>query len=61
MAERQQFEFLVLLPDHAGVQAKRQEVRAEHIAGVKPKVAAGELVLGGAFFDKPGGTPVRFD
>ncbi|KAJ5324239.1 hypothetical protein N7476_002839 [Penicillium atrosanguineum] len=42
-------EFLCILPDKPGMQAKRLEVRPTHLAGVKPNVESGFIVAGGMF------------
>ncbi|KAJ5325979.1 uncharacterized protein N7506_009081 [Penicillium brevicompactum] len=42
-------EFLCILPDKPGAQAKRLEVRPLHLEGVKPLVASGAVVAGGEF------------
>ncbi|KAJ5229642.1 hypothetical protein N7489_010350 [Penicillium chrysogenum] len=39
-------EFLCILPDKPGAQAKRLEVRPKHLEGVKPNVASGAIVAG---------------
>ncbi|KAJ5342060.1 hypothetical protein N7541_011184 [Penicillium brevicompactum] len=39
-------EFLCILPDKPGAQAKRLEVRPLHLEGVKPLVASGAVVAG---------------
>ncbi|EKV19601.1 hypothetical protein PDIG_02020 [Penicillium digitatum PHI26] len=39
-------EFLCILPDKPGAQAKRLEVRPNHLEGVKPLVASGAIVAG---------------
>ncbi|KAJ5570501.1 uncharacterized protein N7459_009931 [Penicillium hispanicum] len=44
-------EFLCILPDKPGAQAKRLEVRPSHLEGVKPLVAAGSVVAGGAMLE----------
>ncbi|OQE21352.1 hypothetical protein PENSTE_c012G02145 [Penicillium steckii] len=44
-------EFLCILPDKPGAQAKRLEVRPSHLEGVKPLVASGSIVAGGAMLD----------
>ncbi|KAJ5143999.1 uncharacterized protein N7515_002786 [Penicillium bovifimosum] len=44
-------EFLCILPDFPGAQAKRLEVRPQHLENVKPLVASGHIVAGGAMFD----------
>ncbi|KAL2852804.1 hypothetical protein BJY01DRAFT_244384 [Aspergillus pseudoustus] len=44
-------EFLAILPDKPGAQAKRLEVRPKHLEGVKPLVDAGKVVVGGAMFN----------
>ncbi|KAL5342532.1 hypothetical protein BJX70DRAFT_394747 [Aspergillus crustosus] len=43
-------EFLCILPDFPNAQEKRLAVRAGHLANVKPLVAAGKVVVGGAMF-----------
>ncbi|KAJ5570889.1 hypothetical protein N7535_004549 [Penicillium sp. DV-2018c] len=44
-------EFLCILPDFPGAQAKRLEVRPQHLEGVKPLVASGHIVAGGAMLN----------
>ncbi|KAJ5150699.1 uncharacterized protein N7500_010888 [Penicillium coprophilum] len=44
-------EFLCILPDKAGAQAKRLEVRPKHLEGVKTHVASGAFVAGGAMLN----------
>ncbi|KAJ5304776.1 uncharacterized protein N7443_004436 [Penicillium atrosanguineum] len=44
-------EFLCILPDKPGIQAKRLEVRPTHLAGVKPNVESGFIVAGGAMLE----------
>ncbi|KAG0156833.1 hypothetical protein PDIDSM_4014 [Penicillium digitatum] len=44
-------EFLCILPDKPGAQAKRLEVRPNHLEGVKPLVASGAIVAGGAMLN----------
>ncbi|KAK9856205.1 hypothetical protein MYU51_000901 [Penicillium brevicompactum] len=44
-------EFLCILPDKPGAQAKRLEVRPLHLEGVKPLVASGAVVAGGAMLN----------
>ncbi|KUM66765.1 hypothetical protein ACN42_g332 [Penicillium freii] len=44
-------EFLCILPDKPGAQAKRLEVRPNHLEGVKPHVASGAIVAGGAMLN----------
>ncbi|CAP99069.1 hypothetical protein E8E15_005471 [Penicillium rubens] len=44
-------EFLCILPDKPGAQAKRLEVRPKHLEGVKPNVASGAIVAGGAMLN----------
>ncbi|KAL3481589.1 hypothetical protein BJX99DRAFT_253509 [Aspergillus californicus] len=39
-------EFLCILPDKPGAQAKRLEVRPKHLENVKPLVEAGKVVVG---------------
>ncbi|KAJ6007622.1 hypothetical protein N7540_011598 [Penicillium herquei] len=45
------YEFLCILPDKPGAQAKRIEVRPAHLEGVKPLVASGSIVAGGAMLN----------
>ncbi|KAI1616657.1 hypothetical protein EDD37DRAFT_67709 [Exophiala viscosa] len=45
-------EWLVRIPDFPGALQKRLEARPQHLAGVKPKVAAGTAVFGGATLSK---------
>lgn len=42
------FEWLVVVPDFPGAQAKRVEVRGAHLAALKPAVEAGLFKMGGA-------------
>ncbi|KAL5050306.1 hypothetical protein BDW71DRAFT_173576 [Aspergillus fruticulosus] len=44
-------EFLCIVPDKPGAQAKRLEVRSKHLEGVKPLVEAGKVVVGGAMLN----------
>ncbi|CDM27930.1 hypothetical protein DTO013E5_9013 [Penicillium roqueforti] len=44
-------EFLCILPDKPGAQAKRLEVRPNHLEGVKPHVASGTIVAAGAMLN----------
>ncbi|KAJ5635285.1 uncharacterized protein N7484_008598 [Penicillium longicatenatum] len=44
-------EFLCILPDFPGAQEKRLAVRPDHLEGVKPLVAAGSIVGGGAMLE----------
>ncbi|KAJ5812264.1 hypothetical protein N7474_008565 [Penicillium riverlandense] len=44
-------EFLCILPDKPGAMAKRIEVRPAHLEGVKPLVASGKVVAGGAMLN----------
>ncbi|KAJ5811061.1 YCII-like protein [Penicillium robsamsonii] len=44
-------EFLCILPDKPGAQAKRLEVRPKHLEGVTPNVASGAIVAGGAMLN----------
>ncbi|KAI9371568.1 hypothetical protein BJX61DRAFT_21023 [Aspergillus egyptiacus] len=44
-------EFLCILPDKPGAQAKRVEVRPKHLERVKPLVEAGKVVVGGAMLN----------
>ncbi|OLN96035.1 hypothetical protein CCHL11_03247 [Colletotrichum chlorophyti] len=45
-------EFLCILPDKPDSLARRLEVRPTHLAEVKPLVAAGKAVAGGAMFEE---------
>jgi uncharacterized protein len=47
-----QKEWLVLLPDHPNSLSKRVSVRQEHLTGVKPTVASGKVLFGGATLSK---------
>lgn len=55
-------EWLVIVPDKPGKQAKRLEVRAQHLAGVKPLVESGFVKKGGAIFNEQpeGDDPTKF-
>ncbi|KAL2812820.1 hypothetical protein BJX63DRAFT_395586 [Aspergillus granulosus] len=44
-------EFLCILPDKPGAQAKRLEVRPQHLEAVKPLVEAGKVIVGGAMLN----------
>ncbi|KAH6655693.1 hypothetical protein BKA67DRAFT_657616 [Truncatella angustata] len=57
------YEFLVVVPDKAGVQQKRLEVRAKHFEGIKAHVEAGTYKVGGATLnDIPeGNDPAKWD
>ncbi|KAL2867884.1 uncharacterized protein BJX67DRAFT_380441 [Aspergillus lucknowensis] len=44
-------EFLCIIPDKPGAQARRLEVRPTHLENVNPLVAAGKIVLGGAMLE----------
>ncbi|KAK0387291.1 hypothetical protein NLU13_5604 [Sarocladium strictum] len=57
------FEYLVIVPDKPGAQAKRLEVRAQHLAGIEPARAAGKWQMGGALFHETpqGGDPTKWD
>jgi len=46
-------EWLVILPDHPDSLSTRQQVRPEHLAGIKPLADAGTILFGGAFFENP--------
>lgn len=48
----QQKEWLVLLPDHPNALSKRLSVRAQHLNGVAPGLASGQVLLGGATLSK---------
>ncbi|KAJ5164290.1 YCII-related protein [Penicillium coprophilum] len=45
-------EFLCILPDNANVLAIRRKVKRVHYDGIKPLIAAGKLVDGGAIFEE---------
>ncbi|GAW12998.1 hypothetical protein ANO14919_023740 [Xylariales sp. No.14919] len=47
-----QYEWLVVVPDKAGVHEKRLEVRAQHLAGTKPLAESGFIKTGGAIFNE---------
>ncbi|KAI8946582.1 hypothetical protein F4801DRAFT_583244 [Xylaria longipes] len=50
------FEWLVVVPDKAGMEEKRKEIRAQHLEGVKPLAASGFIKTGGALLnEKPEG------
>ncbi|OAA56851.1 Dimeric alpha-beta barrel [Cordyceps fumosorosea ARSEF 2679] len=57
------FEFLVIVPDKPGTLQKRLEVRATHLANVKPLVANGTYKMGGAVLNSvpEGADPSAFD
>ncbi|KAL4873143.1 hypothetical protein BDV12DRAFT_192637 [Aspergillus spectabilis] len=44
-------EFLCIVPDKPGAQAKRLEVRPLHLEGVKALAHAGKVVVGGAMLE----------
>ncbi|KXT11765.1 hypothetical protein AC579_1643 [Pseudocercospora musae] len=46
-------EWICILPDGAGKLDARMKVRPQHLEGVKPKVASGLVVMGGATLDEP--------
>ncbi|KAK5628802.1 hypothetical protein RRF57_004517 [Xylaria bambusicola] len=46
------WEWLVVVPDKAGVHEKRLSVRAQHLAGTKPLEASGFIKAGGAIFNE---------
>ncbi|WPG98721.1 Hypothetical protein R9X50_00151500 [Acrodontium crateriforme] len=46
-------EWMVILPDHAGVLEKRMKVRPDHLSNLKPNVENGFFVFGGARLDEP--------
>ncbi|KAI0134402.1 hypothetical protein BJ170DRAFT_679294 [Xylariales sp. AK1849] len=51
------YEFLVVVPDKPGMQAKRLEVRPKHFEGLKSFVDSGTLKMGGAVLnDTPQGS-----
>lgn len=62
-AAPRKFEFLVIVPDKPGAQQKRLEVRAAHLAEVKPRFENGTYKMGGAVLNSvPNGTdPSTFD
>ncbi|KAL1968795.1 hypothetical protein VTN77DRAFT_1156 [Rasamsonia byssochlamydoides] len=54
-------EFLCIIPDKPGTQAKRLEVRPSHIEGLKPLIESGVITCGGVMLDShpaEGETPV---
>lgn len=46
------YEFLVIVPDKPGMQAKRLEVRPKHFEGLKPFVDLGAYKMGGAILNE---------
>ncbi|KAM0668215.1 hypothetical protein ACQRIU_001777 [Beauveria bassiana] len=62
-AAPRKFEFLVIVPDKPGTQQKRLQVRAAHLAEVKPRFENGTYKMGGAVLNSvPNGTdPSTFD
>ncbi|KAJ5959540.1 uncharacterized protein N7479_006690 [Penicillium vulpinum] len=48
----QRKEFICILPDNPNVLAIRKQVKGLHYDGIKPLIAAGKLVDGGAIFEK---------
>ncbi|KAI0858632.1 hypothetical protein F4860DRAFT_516647 [Xylaria cubensis] len=46
------FEWLVIIPDKAGMQDKRLEIRAQHLEGVKPLAGSGFIKTGGAILNE---------
>ncbi|KAI0442432.1 hypothetical protein F4803DRAFT_551157 [Xylaria telfairii] len=47
-----QFEWLVIVPDKAGMQDKRLEIRARHLEGIKPLADSGFVKTGGAILNE---------
>ncbi len=47
-----QKEWLVLLPDHPNALSKRLSIRPEHLVQIKPKLASGKILMGGATLSK---------
>jgi uncharacterized protein YciI len=45
-------EWLIHIPDHPNSLQKRLAVRPQHLEAVKPKIAAGTVVFGGAVLSK---------
>ncbi|KAI1283934.1 hypothetical protein F5Y07DRAFT_94350 [Xylaria sp. FL0933] len=45
-------EWLVIVPDKAGMNEKRLEVRAQHLAGIKPVAESGFIKTGGAMLNE---------
>ncbi|KAI0802753.1 hypothetical protein GGR55DRAFT_683053 [Xylaria sp. FL0064] len=45
-------EWLVVVPDKAGMHEKRLEVRAKHLAGTKPLAESGFIKTGGAILNE---------
>ncbi|KAH8685513.1 hypothetical protein BGZ60DRAFT_364764 [Tricladium varicosporioides] len=46
------FEWLVILPDHEGVLAKRMEVRPKHFEGLQKGIDSGFWKMGGALLEE---------
>ncbi|EAQ85734.1 hypothetical protein CHGG_06987 [Chaetomium globosum CBS 148.51] len=46
-------EWLVVIPDFPGAQAKRLEVRPQHFAGLGPAKESGLYQMGGAVLNEP--------
>ncbi|EAW10149.1 uncharacterized protein ACLA_046140 [Aspergillus clavatus NRRL 1] len=51
MTSSTKYEFLCIVPDKPGALAKRLEVRGQHLEEVKPLVAGGSVLMGGAMFE----------
>ncbi|KAK1770889.1 hypothetical protein QBC33DRAFT_526064 [Phialemonium atrogriseum] len=47
-APARKYEWLVVVPDHPGMQQKRIEVRSQHLTNMKPFVESGQWKMGGA-------------
>ncbi|KAJ5513396.1 hypothetical protein N7463_002948 [Penicillium fimorum] len=45
-------ELLCILPDNPNIPAIRKQAKGVHLDGIKPLIAAGKLVDGGAIFEK---------
>ncbi|RDA82733.1 hypothetical protein CP532_2409, partial [Ophiocordyceps camponoti-leonardi (nom. inval.)] len=46
-------EFLVIIPDKPGTQAKRKQIRPTHLERIKPKIDAGIFKMGGSLSPSP--------
>ncbi|KAI0913854.1 hypothetical protein F4824DRAFT_502887 [Ustulina deusta] len=46
------WEWLVVIPDRAGVHEKRLAVRAQHLEGIKPLAESGSVKTGGAILNE---------
>ncbi|KAK8099179.1 uncharacterized protein PG998_012420 [Apiospora kogelbergensis] len=57
------FEFLVVIPDKPGMQAKRLEVRPKHFEGITSHIENGTMKMGGAALGSvpQGDDPTKWD